>query len=114
MIQPLSATSRVMKIGLTTSDPELDLIDLSMAAYWNIRTRLLRVPGVANVPIWGERLEMPTIQVDPERPERKMSRRRRSRRPWPLPRPGTAPDSRGPVHRSGGWIEGATTDTGLQ
>ncbi len=27
----------------------------------------MRVPGVANVPIWGERIEMPTIQIDPER-----------------------------------------------
>jgi CzcA family heavy metal efflux pump len=67
MIQPLSATSRVMKIGLTTTDPNLDLIDLSMTTYWKIRTRLMRVPGVANVPIWGERIEMPTIQIDPKR-----------------------------------------------
>ena len=67
MIQPLSATSRVMKIGLTTTDPDLDLIDLSMTTYWKIRTRLMRVPGVANVPIWGERIEMPTIEIDPER-----------------------------------------------
>ena len=66
MIQPLSATSRVMKIGLTTTDSELDMIDLSMTAYWKIRTRLLRVPGVANVPIWGERLEMLQVQTDPE------------------------------------------------
>ncbi len=67
MIQPLSSTSRVMKIGLTSSDPELDLIDMSMVAYWKIRARLLRVPGVANVPIWGERLEMLQVQVDPDR-----------------------------------------------
>jgi CzcA family heavy metal efflux pump len=67
MIQPLSATSRVMKIGLTTTDPDLDLIDLSMTTYWKIRSRLMRVPGVANVPIWGERIEMPTIQIDPVR-----------------------------------------------
>ena len=67
MIQPLSATSRVMKIGLTTSGPDLDLMDLSMSAYWKIRARLLRVPGVANVPIWGERLEMLQVQVDPQR-----------------------------------------------
>ncbi|HZD17071.1 MAG TPA: efflux RND transporter permease subunit, partial [Actinomycetota bacterium] len=67
MIQPLSATSRVMKIGLTSTDPDLDLMDLSMTAYWKIRARLLRVPGVANVPIWGERLEMLQVQVDPER-----------------------------------------------
>ncbi|HET6770973.1 MAG TPA: efflux RND transporter permease subunit, partial [Actinomycetota bacterium] len=67
MIQPLSATSRVMKIGLTSTDPDLDMMDLSMTAYWNIRARLLRVPGVANVPIWGERLDMLQVQVDPER-----------------------------------------------
>ncbi len=67
MIQPLSSTSRVMKIGLTTEDPNLDLIDMSMISYWTIRTRLLQVPGVANVPIWGERLEMLQVQVDPDR-----------------------------------------------
>ena len=67
MIQPLSSTSRVMKIGLTSADPELDLIDMSMMSYWTIRARLMRVPGVANVPIWGERLEMLQVQVDPER-----------------------------------------------
>ena len=67
MLQPLSATSRVLKIGLTTTDPELDMMDLSMAAYWKIRSRLLRVPGVANIPIWGERLEMLQVQADPVR-----------------------------------------------
>lgn len=67
MIQPLSSTSRVMKIGLTSGDPDLDLIDMSMISYWKIRARLLRVPGVANVPIWGERLEMLQVQVDPVR-----------------------------------------------
>jgi CzcA family heavy metal efflux pump len=65
MIQPLSSTSRVMKIGL--SSDELSLIDMSLVAYWKIRARLLRVPGVANVPIWGERLHQYHVQVDPER-----------------------------------------------
>ena len=64
MIQPLSATSRTIKIGLASD--RYDLMDLSMIAYWKIRARLLRVPGVANVPIWGERLKMLQVQVDPE------------------------------------------------
>ena len=64
MIQPLSATSRVMKIGLTSE--RLNLMDLSMTTYWKIRARLLRVSGVANVPIWGERLKMLQVQVEPE------------------------------------------------
>ncbi len=62
MIQPLSSTSRVMKIGISSS--EYDLKDLSMIAYWKIRARLLDVPGVANVPIWGERIKMPAVQVN--------------------------------------------------
>ena len=64
MIQPLSATSRVMKIGLTST--HYSLTDLSMTAYWKVRARLLRVPGVANVLIWGERIKMPSVQVDPD------------------------------------------------
>lgn len=65
MIQPLSSTSRVMKIGLTSKD--ISMLDLSMLAYWKIRARLLDVPGVANVPIWGERIKMTQVQVDPEK-----------------------------------------------
>jgi CzcA family heavy metal efflux pump len=65
MLQPLSSTSRIMKIGI--SSDELSQIDQSMIAYWKIRARLLRVPGVANVPIWGQQQEMLHVQVDPER-----------------------------------------------
>ncbi|MGB7874152.1 MAG: efflux RND transporter permease subunit [Anaerolineales bacterium] len=64
MIQPLSSTSRVMKIGI--SSDEYDLMDLSMIAYWKIRARLLDVPGVANAPIWGERIKAPQMQIDLE------------------------------------------------
>ena len=65
IIQPMSSTTRVMKIGI--SSKEHDLKDLSMVAYWKIRARLLRVPGVANVPIWGERIKMFQVLVDPQR-----------------------------------------------
>jgi CzcA family heavy metal efflux pump len=65
MIQPLSATSRVMKVGMTSD--EYSVIELSMIAYWKVRERLLGVPGVANVAIWGERLQMLQVQVEPER-----------------------------------------------
>ena len=65
ILQPLSATSRVMKIGLTSD--EHSLIDMSMASYWTIRSRLLGVEGVANIAIWGERLRMLQIQVEPDK-----------------------------------------------
>jgi CzcA family heavy metal efflux pump len=65
MMQPVSATSRIMKIGLTSKT--LSLTDLSLTAYWKIRARLLRVPGVANVAIWGERLKQMQVDVEPSR-----------------------------------------------
>jgi CzcA family heavy metal efflux pump len=65
MMPPLSSTSRVMKIGITSHDKSV--MDLSMLAYWKVRARLLGVPGVANVAIWGEQLKMLQVKVDPER-----------------------------------------------
>src|SRR5438094_369060 len=65
MLQPLSATSRAMKIGITSK--EHSLMDLSMIAYWTIKFRLLQVPGVANVPIWGERIKLLAVLVDPDK-----------------------------------------------
>ena len=64
MIQPLSATSRVLKVGLTSDT--VSLMDLSMTSYWTIRSRLLSVEGVANVTIYGERLKQLQVQVLPE------------------------------------------------
>lgn len=63
IMQPLSATSRVMKIGL--SSKTISLEDMSMTSYWKIRARLLGVPGVANVAIWGERIKAYQVQVEP-------------------------------------------------
>jgi CzcA family heavy metal efflux pump len=65
MIQPLSSTSRAMKIGI--SSDTYDEMDLSMIAYWKIRARLMEVPGVANVPIYGEKIKMPQVHIDPAR-----------------------------------------------
>ncbi|WP_246738697.1 efflux RND transporter permease subunit [Bradyrhizobium sp. CCBAU 051011] len=65
MMPPLSSTSRIMKVGITSKDKSV--MDLSMLAYWTIRQRLLGVPGVANVAIWGEQLKMLQVMVDPKR-----------------------------------------------
>ena len=63
MMPAASATSRIMKIGL--SSEQLDLTELSAISYWTIRQRLMRVPGVASVDIYGERLKQRHVQVDP-------------------------------------------------
>ncbi len=65
MLQPLSSTSRVVKIGI--SSDQYDIKDLSMIAYWTMKFRLMKVPGVANIPIWGEQIKMLQVQVDPSR-----------------------------------------------
>jgi CzcA family heavy metal efflux pump len=65
MIQPLSSTSRVMKIGI--SSDSLDTIELSYLTRWKIRDNLMRVPGVANVAVWGNRKTQYQVQVDPAR-----------------------------------------------
>lgn len=65
VMPPLSATSRMMKIGLTSN--ELNRIEMSTIAYWKIRQRLLRVPGVAQVNIYGEQLQQQHVQVDPKK-----------------------------------------------
>src|SRR5919107_729618 len=65
MMPPLSSTSRIMKIGLTSD--ELNMREMSMVAYWKIRQELLRVDGVANVMIYGEQLKQQQVYVDPNK-----------------------------------------------
>jgi Cu/Ag efflux pump CusA len=63
MIQPLSSTSRVAMVKLSSA--ELDPIDISILAKWIIAPRLLGVEGVANVSIWGFRDRQLQVLVDP-------------------------------------------------
>jgi Cu/Ag efflux pump CusA len=65
MINPVSSASRCMKIGLTSDN--LSLIEMSVLARWTIVPRLMGLPGVANVSIWGQRKRQLQVQVDPER-----------------------------------------------
>ena len=65
MIQPLSSASRFLIVGL--SSEELSLIEMSVLARWTIAPRLMGVPGVAHVAIWGNRDRQLQVQVDPEK-----------------------------------------------
>ena len=65
MIQPLSSNSRVSMVKLTAE--ELTPIEMSVLARWVVGPRLLGVPGVANVAIWGNRERQLQVLVDPER-----------------------------------------------
>src|SRR5256714_10167863 len=65
ILQPQSATSRVMMVGL--SSRQVSPIDMSVLARWTIRRAMLSVPGVANVAIWGMRDRQLQVLVDPQR-----------------------------------------------
>ncbi|MFL6129399.1 MAG: efflux RND transporter permease subunit [Mycobacteriales bacterium] len=65
MIQPVSSTSRVSMIGLKSA--ELSLVDLSVLARWKIRPKLMGIPGVANVAVWGQRDRQLQVLVDPDK-----------------------------------------------
>ena len=65
MLQPMSSTSRVMMIGLSTQ--RLTPIQLSVLARWTIKPRLMGLPGVANVAIWGYRDRQLQVKADPSR-----------------------------------------------
>jgi len=65
MLAPLSSTSRVLKIGVTSK--VLSQVELTTLIRWTVRPRLMALPGVANVAIWGQRDRQLQVLVDPER-----------------------------------------------
>lgn len=65
MLTPLSSTSRVLKIGV--SSKKLSQIEMTTEVRWTLRPRLMSISGVANVAIWGQRDRQLQVNVDPER-----------------------------------------------
>ncbi len=65
ILQPMSATSRFMMVGL--SSDTVDITELSLLARWTIKPKLVGVPGVSNVSVWGQRLRQLHVHFDPNR-----------------------------------------------
>jgi Cu/Ag efflux pump CusA len=65
MMEPTASVSRVAMIGLTSR--EVSLVDLSVLARWKIRPKLMGVPGVASVSVYGQRDRQLQVEVDPAR-----------------------------------------------
>jgi Cu/Ag efflux pump CusA len=63
MIQPVSTTSDVMLVGITSKTQSL--IDLSVLSRWTIVPKLLGLDGVANISTYGQSDRQLQIQVDP-------------------------------------------------
>ncbi|HUR59013.1 MAG TPA: efflux RND transporter permease subunit, partial [Opitutaceae bacterium] len=65
ILSPLSSTSRALKIGVSSKvHSQMELTDV---AKWTIRPRLMAIPGVANVAMWGQRDRQCQVVVDPVR-----------------------------------------------
>ncbi len=65
MVQPTSSTSRIAMIAMTSQT--VSPIQMSVLARWQIQPRLMSIPGVAKVSIWGLRDRQLQVQVDPNR-----------------------------------------------
>lgn len=65
ILPPLSSLSRAMKIGLW-SDKHSQM-DMTVLCKWTIRPRLMSIPGVANVAIWGDYDKQFQVLVNPDR-----------------------------------------------
>lgn len=65
MLTPLSSTSRVLKIGVTSKT--LTQMEMTTEVRWTLRPRLMAIKGVANVAIWGQRDRQLQVKVSPER-----------------------------------------------
>ena len=65
LLASVATASRIMNVGL--SSHSVSLIDMSMLAQWTIVPRLIGIPGVANVSIWGQRNRQVQVLIDPAR-----------------------------------------------
>ena len=65
LLPQISTANLVMNIGMSSSS--VSLTDMSTLAQWTIVPRLVGIPGVANVSIWGQRNRQVQVLVDPVR-----------------------------------------------
>ncbi len=65
ILPPLSSLSRAMKIGLSSETQSQ--MEMTVLSKWTIRPRLMAIPGVANVAIWGDYDKQFQVLVDPDR-----------------------------------------------
>lgn len=66
MLGPISSImGQIMAIGLTSNNPDVDSKALRSIAEWDLRRRLLAIPGVSQVTIQGGDLKEYQVLVDP-------------------------------------------------
>ncbi len=66
VLTPISSImGEIMLVGLTGDNPEVTSMDLRTIADWQIRQRLLSVPGISQIAVIGGELKQYQVLVDP-------------------------------------------------
>ncbi|HEX8280971.1 MAG TPA: efflux RND transporter permease subunit, partial [Chthoniobacterales bacterium] len=66
VLAPISSImGEIMLVGLTSDDPQFTPMDLRTIADWQIRRRLLSVPGLSQITVIGGELKQYQVLVDP-------------------------------------------------
>lgn len=65
ILPTLSSLSRVLKITLASD--RLSQMEMTELTLWTIRPKLMGVPGVANVAVWGQKDKQFQVLIDPNR-----------------------------------------------
>lgn len=60
-----SIMGQIMSIGLTSTDPAMNPADLRTVAQWEVRRRLMGLPGVSQVTLMGGDVRQIQVLVDP-------------------------------------------------
>jgi CzcA family heavy metal efflux pump len=60
-----SIMGQIISVGLTSDNPEVDSVALRTLAEWDVRRRLLSIPGVSQITIMGGDLRQYQVLVDP-------------------------------------------------
>lgn len=60
-----SIMGEVFQVGLTSSDPAVTSMDIRTYAEWDIRNRLLSIPGIAEITVLGGDLKQYQVLIDP-------------------------------------------------
>lgn len=67
-LAPISSImGEIMLVGLTSEDPKINSMDLRSMADWELRQRLLAVPGISQITVIGGDLKQYQVLADPQR-----------------------------------------------